>query len=540
MHGTVTTLAGQTWERWLTNELLVSRVLEQVTQWTAWDRRAWQPGTVLCLREFVEAAQWAEQGVLSGATVQWLRADLRRSMGVDSALGRLAFRSQVDEILQKNFTYSSQARRRLERLADALSAEYLDEWCRVASTGSFNVERASRLISAHLIDAGFHPEYLRLVVTDLLDATIPEFLDSVTQVIKTGMTTFEGWVLLKSVPETQLMQANSAWMSPTEVSKAMRSIGAHAPREQSGALRFTVEARDKYSAAAEVRERIERLVNRTRFLRTTDRLSYAPTLWLNTGDRVRLSVRGPAISAMSLAKSGILYVEDRGAVSALRRIDDSFELASHLISSPAPVAVTNSWAALESLLIDASEADRDAGGRVVAASRAADVVAAAWTRAELTRLSHRIAANETNFPLLDRALATAGSDNAARCRALLAHWDPVKLRLGLSNVDIAAVNRISALIDNPKATLKRVQQYMHGSFRRLYRQRNIVMHGGELKPVAAQATTRTAGPLVGALLDRLSTAAQLQDVEPLAAAAQAEMALRLAAETGRLDHLLSV
>jgi hypothetical protein len=63
--------------------------------------------------------------------------------------------------------------------------------------------------------------------------------------------------------------------------------------------------------------------------------------------------------------------------------------------------------------------------------------------------------------------------------------------------------------------------------RRLYRQRNIVLHGGSPQAVALDPTLRTAAPLVGAGLDRIAHAYLADRVLPLTLAAKAELRLAL-------------
>jgi hypothetical protein len=63
--------------------------------------------------------------------------------------------------------------------------------------------------------------------------------------------------------------------------------------------------------------------------------------------------------------------------------------------------------------------------------------------------------------------------------------------------------------------------------RRLYRQRNIVVHGGITASVAMEATLRTAAPLVGAGLDRIVHAKLSAHVRPLELAARAANSLEL-------------
>lgn len=517
--------------------VLRARLLEQSRAWTPWDRRAWHPGTVLTLRELVEAASWCERGVLSDSAVQWLRSDTRPALGRDQGISEPAIRSQLDGVLKSSLRHASQERRRLERLIDHLAGSYMDGWVNAAGQPGLDVERASRHVTSHLLDRGIHPEQLRQDLGDGPDDPV-ELMEYLRDLAVAPLTTFSGWVLLRTVPEKELMERRPSWMPPADVAKAMRSIGETPPREQSGALRYEVRARDKFTAAHVVREELEGLVSRTRFLRTSDRLTYVPTLWLDGGSKIPLVARGPSVSAMSLAKTGVLY-EARQQEDPLSNLDEAFELASHLIGSSAPVAVSNAWAAIESLLIDSGENDRGAGGRVIAADRAAVLVTSGWARAELTRLSHRVAKADTpDQVLMSRLDALCPGDNVSRCRELVHVWPRVKQQQSLSPADQAAVERISRLIANPAQVLGRVESYMKSSFRRLYRQRNLVMHGGALRPVAVEATARTAGPLVGALLDRLSVAAHQQQHGPLDAIAKAQVSLKMAKSRGDITCLL--
>src|SRR5207302_1003426 len=69
-----------------------------------------------------------------------------------------------------------------------------------------------------------------------------------------------------------------------------------------------------------------------------------------------------------------------------------------------------------------------------------------------------------------------------------------------------------------------------GRFRRLYRQRNIVVHGGNTAAIALDSALRTAAPLIGAGLDRLVHAQLIKHVEPLDLAARAENSLALVSD----------
>lgn len=97
----------------------------------------------------------------------------------------------------------------------------------------------------------------------------------------------------------------------------------------------------------------------------------------------------------------------------------------------------------------------------------------------------------------------------------------------LDPADVAALNRMCELVARPRPTLGRVNASLRGALRRLYRQRNIVLHGGSTRSVALRASLRTAGPLVGAALDRVAHGYAACDVAPLVLAGRAQLAVRV-------------
>jgi hypothetical protein len=70
------------------------------------------------------------------------------------------------------------------------------------------------------------------------------------------------------------------------------------------------------------------------------------------------------------------------------------------------------------------------------------------------------------------------------------------------------------------------------SIRRLYRQRNLVLHGGRTKAVALGPALRTAAPLIGAGMDRIVHGALVKESDPLYLAAKAEFEIARAGASG--------
>jgi hypothetical protein len=93
--------------------------------------------------------------------------------------------------------------------------------------------------------------------------------------------------------------------------------------------------------------------------------------------------------------------------------------------------------------------------------------------------------------------------------------------------DQAAVTRMARLFENPKTGLSIIREAISDSFHRLYRQRNLILHGGKLDSVALTAGLRTVAKLAGAGIDRVTHGYYVQNIEPLDLVAKADRALNL-------------
>lgn len=126
--------------------------------------------------------------------------------------------------------------------------------------------------------------------------------------------------------------------------------------------------------------------------------------------------------------------------------------------------------------------------------------------------------------------------NRQRCDRLIAEIPAERPLTGLSKSDVAAVHRIGRLLGSPGDVLREIQSHAKESLRRLYRQRNLVLHGGFTQGIGLSATLRTAAPLVGAGVDRIVHAQLTAGFEPLETASRAEFELLRAGMPGASGH----
>ena len=187
--------------------------------------------------------------------------------------------------------------------------------------------------------------------------------------------------------------------------------------------------------------------------------------------------------------------------------------SSVLLVLPLPVG-----GLLEALL---SEPDDRAG----ASERLAMLVACSFPRAELTRLSYALSLGRAGISAELRKV----SKNQDRCDIIANAIAEGRIDLSaLTPTDRAAVTRMSELLTDVGSALGAVSEYASIAFRRLYRQRNLVLHWGRTDGVALQASLRNAAPLVGAGIDRIIHAHYVDGLSPLQLVARAEVSLATA------------
>lgn len=513
-----------------------------MTEGIPWTRRLWDVGSTLALEELWEAGRWQAQKVLSPAAVSWQRAEIRRLIGPDCGLGHRELRRELNQLLScGNITDPSPSHRRLRHLIDHARDGYLERWAQALRDGkTVKPERFARTLAAHLLDLGYTAPYLATHWVSELRRTTADAIDiaeSAATLANAGEREFDVVLALDTIPFAASAAQTIGWIPKAEISRWLHHNGFSTSGVRTGGgFRYSIKARDAYGAANQVRQIFERMVARSQFIRK-DRggLAALPHLWV-AGHPDPVPVIGPARSAdiLTLANLGRLYDVNDGRT----QIDDALELAAPVNQAggaPGP-AVAGAWAAIESLLSHPGDPveDGDRSGKAVAADRLAAIVACSWPRAELTTLIHRHGAADelahsreacaTNY---DRArlLATKITADGADC------LDFGRRRTRHS--DAAAAARVKDLLEEPRRVLLEIKQAVQVALRRLYRARNVVLHGGSTSSVVLESTLRTAAPLVGAGLDRIAQHYFATSMSPLDVAARAELAIDLVGgETG--------
>jgi hypothetical protein len=512
-----------------TLEHCVARMTDFFGSDTPWQRRLWGVGSSLVLQEVLEAAEFRHRGHFSELTLQDLCRTATKQIGPDPGIGAGELRGEICRCLAGNSLSGPHIQRQLAHLTQRAVRGYLSRLADQLDQGTMlEPEWLARSIASHLLDLGFSSEHLHRWLTKLAKGPVTVTMaDLFSEAGSLEAAITRNYVVI--VPMTRLPRRGVTmpenWMNATEVSQWLQTRAKpHKPIRQVGAFRFSITARDPWQAVDQVVELLERLSARVCVgIPIAAPFDHAGIAWV-VGHRnsYRLRPIRRQVEIHTLHRQSLVYrtQDDFGFA-----IDAALQLLSSLDTGLSGSAIAGGWAAVESLLSGSDKGH-------LAAERLAKIVACSYPRAELTTLAY-VHALES-----DDALATqleGSSENRDRA-SLVADAILRGHALGSRGPsDDAALQRMRILLTSPDQVLKRVATYIEETLRRLYRQRNLVMHAGTTDSVVIGATLRTAPSLVGAGVDRIVHALSTEKLSPLGLAARAESELTLVGSSGGRD-----
>jgi hypothetical protein len=500
-------------------DAILDRAAELVDPGVRWQRSLWNTGLLLSLKEIIEASDAVGAGALSNASVKWLADNAKGRVGGDPGAGSKAERRAIGLLLTRDLTSGGVNYRELVNWTHAIEGSYLRRWIgAVSASGERPTREASaRALAAHLLDCGFSPAGLSTWISALSISETADLFEAADALVTAPMTTFEVMILFEKPPAAKIARP-SEWRDATAVGAWLGENGFSSKRQHGGLL-LQIEARDAGSAASRAADIVDRLQARVS-VGMRDTVRVIPSAFVaGVAQPIGLRrVRKVEVRALD-REDRLLFLERTGPV------DDALELVSHLNGAPAPVAVTGGWSAIESLLSGPGDQDK-----VVTAERFGDLVACSWPRAELTTLAWARIKQESSDEL-GEALSSCET-NRQRSQKVLEHLSGGGDLELVAPRDRLGQRRVEKIATAPREQLLAIQCQTVASLRRLYRQRNLVAHGGQVSGEALSATLRTAAPLVGAGLDRITHASLTRSAVPLDLAAQARFELERAGSLG--------
>jgi hypothetical protein len=411
----------------------------------------------------------------------------------------------------------------IEQLIPELNAGYLSRWAAAATAAPqpTKPERAARSIASHFIDCGLHPQFLHKWWTYKAKyepgaKTLAELLDEADALVSVPPKPYEALLVFEQAPPIDSSKPQPAqWLTNKQVSAWLKANGFTAAGiRQKGGFILSGTTRDIHSVVEIAAETASRLISRINLGSAHyNRLTVLQQVWIKGESEPRvLPQRRRRVEVHSLQRENQLY-----DLRDFNVVDAAMELVEPLDAQPPSAAVAGGWAAIEALLTGPGDRDQ----RILAGDRMAALVACSFPRAELTTLSYEM--EKQGGPVGDELKGCAA--NKDRCEILMREIDrgtPLAFPRGS---DMAALDRLTTLLNNPGRVLKEIEARITESFRRLYRNRNIVLHGGKTDAVGLRACLRISAPLVGAGLDRIAHATYTEGLNPIELAARARIRL---------------
>jgi hypothetical protein len=493
-----------------------------------WQRRVWNVGLVLSLRELVEAPEQRSDGVVTGQSADHLRDAVSRKMESDrsfadaSQLGVLRglLRNPRGRDKRYSLRAGSVAQRSVRQIANDLDTHYLERWAVALRRGDHpSVEKTARAIGSHLLDSGFHPNFLHEWWLKEAASAPTVALSDVVSAAHTLLTrsdpTFDVLVAFTAVPRA-ISPPGPLWLDGSAVVGWARTNGNNVPAQRLlGGFVFRGPAKDPEAAVEQASANVDRLVARAA-VGTRNRLAPYEYAWVKGSTSRYYLHHSRKVEIRVLDRQRQLYGGHSGD-----RVESAIQLVAQLERGPLAPAVAGGWSAVETLLFGPGDE-----GAALAGDRLATIVACAYVRAELTRMADQRSRGRRDT--LARRLNGAPSATGRADIMLAALVGGEDMRITNDQSEIAAAARLTALLSDPAETLRDIETAVGESFRRLYRHRNSVMHGGQIEGVALRATVRAVAPLVGAGIDRVVHAWLNEGLDPLELTARAGLRIATA------------
>lgn len=485
------------------------------------------------------------EGVAAGSMkvdgLHYVAASMADQVLRDEGIGSLAIRERIRDTLQrlKGFKDTSANKQDVESLRQYCSrveGEYLENWHTFVDSANIpeqSYELVARAVMSHMLESGFDRSHLHGWVRSRSQegASFSALMGDARNMLAEGDKTYSLLIPFDRMSRKVAEALGDLYVTPEAYSAKVNSSGQKViknVRKPAGAARIEISAKDPHSAVRLAYAWGQRLKARISVGLETTKLAMGDYVFEETSNKLRpLKPELPEVRIPALQRNSILIPEVTNISRGSAQVDDALELLASLEQSSSGASIATTWAAVETLL---GQPGVGAKG-VDAADRLADIVTCGFPSAEFARLGQSLLSQgnaEEAYQLHDPALS-----NTQKADILLRLIRSGKQLQFEDPKDCASFIRARIMATETVPTMKRVRGYYRDSFRRLYYQRNLIMHSGKFDSVSLGSTVRTLPVLTAAGVDRIIRARFTSPaVDPIGLASRAANELDLLGEEG--------
>lgn len=475
------------------------RILELSSTRSPWHRRLWRAGTVEVFREFVE--ECALEGA-TGNAIDDLREYALHVVHNDPA-AKFILRDRLGRTANKVSTSSTSNSIEVETLREKLvllEEDYLRNWAHIVSqpgsSRSHDIEGAARRITGHIVGNGFHSSSLYAWLLSLKrsdsETKFEEFLVAADERLKRAPASFNFCVpYVNRLDPALLRNASDVWLSAKQTSEWKKTNADSAENFTfQGAFLLEIIAFDINSAVALAQDRIRSIETKLR-LSTGKRFEVCASMWC---EQKPSGIFPTVHTDRRIHTYSIKRLHKLGETTMNPTLESVLALIEPLQTAPPHLAIISGWAAIESLLSSATDKTN-----AECADRFGLVISHSLIRGELTYLAN-CWAKASNDELAKRIATTPTNLDKARLMAEAIAKE--KEFAGLPFNDLLAIERMRQAILSPGPEIEKTAKILSREFRRMYRKRNLIVHGGYLHDSSLHTLSDRLAPLVGIGVDR--------------------------------------
>jgi hypothetical protein len=483
-----------------------------------WTTTLFQHSTPDLLQELLVAGSQVANGVLSSSSFAELNIQVKRQFFRDPGLGDMTTRTVLGAALPNNsdeFSDTSHKYRAMNSAMSDIRKAYLRNWKAELSNPGYSLatfpgslippSETGAYLTAFLLGLGMNSEHLvkwldyRLSFTKS-PITLVQLLDQLIDMCNNSYGPLDVMMVADKTAAPSA-RPSDGWLTAKQVREWLTSNGFTPPRTIHGGILYTSDQWDIYGALQAVGGTVRRL-NRRSNLKSGKSLSFYPTAWIKG---VRNPQKVPDNTPIYTLLPGYqLETPSLSSPPSSNRLEVAVEFVEAAAAVEGPSAAGMLWASLETLLA----APRDTT-RMDVVRRGADVGLIAFIRSEISNSLGVILGRCKDEPLGIALASTPWDDRLSRLELALKTAEYESLKRAGPRIHLRHVAR---LLDQSylKGLRTTFQQILAG----LYRQRNLVLHGGITDGPLIDSYLRCGYPLASAIVNRYARASETAYVDP--------------------------